>query len=153
MQVLSLGTQLGSLIIPVGMVAQIVSRVDGDNGVQANRDGNLSFAREMIGWRDMQVPLIMSSEMLGMAEGADNAFTRAVVVWPMKDTSKTNLFALSSLNSPQVITLNDDAVRAQFVPSPGMCQNNQVNYALSYAQLENQIGIIPDLKKLSKDLF
>ena len=149
MQVLSLETGLGMVLVPVGMVAQVVSQT---NRIDSSIS-KLDFVRGSIGWRDMEVPLVMSSELLGMKKGVDEGFERAVILWPMQGTNNTNLFALTSYQSPQVITLTEENKSVDFTPDVGLCEGGKINYSLGVVELSTGIGIIPDLKGLSKDLF
>ncbi len=153
MQVLSLGTKTGSLLIPLPMVAQIVSR-----SIHTPYDHNCPFVRESIIWREMSLPLVYCSEMLGEESGADENYIQSVVIWPMKGTEATDLISLTSLVAPHVLNINEDISFIENQPESDDADNaddkdSKYQFRLGMIQLENQLGIIPDLKLLSDNIF
>jgi len=148
MQVLSLETRAGLLLIPVSMVAQITSRAR-----QSTLDHELPFIRNFIQWREYDIPLIFSSEMLGAQQGMDDSYLRSVVLWPMDGGEKTDLFALSSLDSPRVIEIEDDTRLAPAEVRDEFNENGDSSFTLGLIQLGDKLGIIPDLKHLSEQTF
>ena len=148
MQVLSLDTHFGLILVPVSIVAQITSR-----GRQSDLDYELSFIRNSIQWREYDIPLVFSSEMLGAEKGGDDAYLRSVILWPMRGGDKTDLFALSSLDSPRVIGIEDDAGIAPVEIGDEFNENSDPEFTLGFIQLGDRLGIIPDLKRLSEKIF
>jgi chemotaxis signal transduction protein len=148
MQVLSLDTHAGLLLVPVSIVAQITSR-----DRQSAFEHELPFVRSAVQWREYNVPLVFSSEMLGVVQGMDDSYRRSVVLWPMKGGAKTDLFALTSLDSPRVIEIEDDAVAAPVEVGEVFKENSDLGYTLGFIQVGDRLGIIPDLKQLSEKLF
>jgi hypothetical protein len=147
MQVLSLDTSAGALLIPVSMIAQILSRSG-----QAEFSHSLPFIRRSVQWREYRVPLVYSSELLGAEHGSDEIYLRGVVLWPLKGTGATDLFALTSLESPKVITIASDTVLDnsddEISPSQGAR-----DFIIGGLQAEGQKGYIPDLKLLASSIF
>ncbi len=148
MQVLSLETHVGLILVPVRIVAQITSRAS-----QSVLDHELSFVRNSIQWREYNVPLVFSSEMLGAVHGTDDTYIRSVVLWPMKGATKTDLFALSSLDSPRVIDIEDDTVAAPIEVGDIFNENSDQGFTLGFIQIGDRLGMIPDLKRLSEKIF
>jgi hypothetical protein len=148
MQVLSLDTHAGLILVPVSIVAQITSRTR-----QSALDHELPFVRNSVQWREYNVPLAFSSEMLGAVQGTDDSYLRSVVLWPMKGGAKTDLFALSSLDSPRVMDIGDDVVAAPVEISDLFSEDRDQGFTLGFIQLGDRLGIIPDLKRLSEKLF
>jgi hypothetical protein len=148
MQVLSFKSKSGSILVPVGLVAQITGR-EGYN----TRTHDLPFIRSQIRWREFEVPMVFASEMLDADVGADDSFTRSVILWPMKGCKNTELFALSSLDSPKVIEIGEDTVATDIAELEG--QTNLVNnkFTMGLVKLDNQTGIIPDLMHLAGKIF
>ena len=68
MQVLALEFKAGIMLVPFSMVAQIVSR-----SLIKPFHCSASFVSSSISWRDIEVPLVYSSEMLGAESGSDAA--------------------------------------------------------------------------------
>ena len=148
MQVLALDTAVGSLLIPTGMVAQIVSRSE----LKSN-DIDLPFVHGSIEWRDRQIPLVMSSKMLGMKSNEDENYAQAVILWPLSGSAKTDLFALTSFQPPHIMTLSENLSAGEYASKLDIRADDFERYSLGLVELENGIGIIPNLKALSSDLF
>ena len=144
MQVLALDTAFGSILLPVSTVAQIINR----SGEQP-LDHALPFVRTKVRWQGLDVPLVYSSEMLGGEDGSDADFARAVVLWPMRGSAPTDLFALSSRNSPNVVELGEDST----ADLPRSTINGDDSYTLGCIVLGSGTGIIPDLKLISRRIF
>lgn len=164
MQVLSLLTANGPLLIPVGMVAQIVS-----HGEHSAFTHQLSFVRHSIQWRELNIPLVFSSEMLGSNPDTDDSYIRSVILWPMKGTKNNDLFALTSLDSPKVLIVEDKDIALE---SEKKLNNENLlevesdeediefdhdepanAYTLGVIRLGEVAGYIPNLKTLSEKLF
>jgi hypothetical protein len=147
MQVLSLETKAGALLVPVSMVAQILSRSE-----PAEFSHSLPFIRSSVQWREYSVPLVYSSELLGEMQGSDEDYRRGVVFWPLKGTGATDLFALTSLESPKVITIASDTTltssQGEKLPS-GISSD----FIIGGLEAEGQTGYIPDLKHLAASIF
>jgi len=140
MQVVMLKMDAGHLLVPVSIVAQITS-----SSALAPYQGNLPFVRNSIAWRDYRVPVVNSSEMCGAAAGADDAFERTVVLWPMRGAGASDLFGLTSQNSPRVVNIPADSAQAELPVTS--------EYVLGAVSVEGGLGIIPDLEKISRNLF
>ena len=142
MKVLSLDTRAGSLLVPVSMVAQVLA--------SSNRrpyDHRQPYVSYEINWREYAMPLINSSEALGAATIADESYSRAVVLWPLKGCRQTDFFAFTSTQAPKIIVVDDSA---KLLPST---MQKEIRYAAGVIQVESRLGIIPDLKNLAQDLF
>ena len=149
MQVLSLKTTIGSLLVPVSMVAQILSRGDMN---EYGHDEN--FVRHSIGWREYEIPLLYSSEMLGAVNGSDVEFERSVILWPLQGAEKTDLFSLTSLDSPKVVNVENNLSTIKASDDiTALCENGELKNYLGLISLENTLGIIPDLMGISKKIF
>ena len=146
MQVLTLKAQPRNLLVPVSMVAQILGHEKEE--VYAH---SLPFVSSSIQWREFRVPLVYSSHMLGAAPGSDRNFERAVVLWPMEGTRNTDLFALTSMDSPRVVTIGDGSGQSEVLEEAGRLADS--GYVLGGAELEGAEGVIPDLSALARDIF
>ena len=140
MQVVVLKIDAGHLLVPVSIVAQITSSSD-----PTPYQGNLPFVRNTIAWRDFRVPVVNSSELCGAPAGADDAFERTVVLWPMQGAGATDMFGLTSQNSPRVVNIPTDSAQAEAPVNS--------DYVLGAVSVEGGLGIIPDLEKISRNLF
>ena len=140
MQVVTLKVDSGHLLVPVSIVAQITSSAE-----LTPYEGNLPFVRNAITWRNFRVPLVNSSELCGAPAGADDEFERAVVLWPMQGAKASDMIGLTSQNSPRVINVSDDSVQAE--------SSIDSDYVLGAVSIEGGLGIIPDLEKISRNLF
>ena len=130
----------GHLLVPVGIVAQITSSTE-----LAPDQGSLPFARNSITCRNVQVPVVQSSELCGAPVGADDAFERTVVVWPMQGAGATGMIGLTSQNSPRVVNIPADSAQSELPIAS--------DYVLGAVSVEGGLGIIPDLEKISRNLF
>jgi len=147
MQVLALDYQSGFVLVPVSMVAQIVSRLS-----TKEYSSDLNFLSTSVNWREMDIPLVNSSELLGAETGADSAAQRAIVLWPMKGCKPTDLFALTSIGSPQVVSITADNKRLS--PDSGAIKSESAKmFAMDCLDIDGKPGVIPDLKLLSTLIF
>ena len=142
MKVLALETKLGPLLVPVSMVAEIL-------GVMKLQQS--SYQRGWIlgdfHWREYLVPLVCSAGALGADMEESTQYARTVILWPMKDSSPVNFFALTGLGAPRVIDIDSE-------PAPDQSGiTGQLDHLLGYVQLKDRIGIIPDLKNLAHEIF
>ncbi len=170
MQVLTLKAQPRNLLVPVSMVAQILGHEKEDLYAHS-----LPFINSCIQWREFRVPLVYASHMLGAPPGSDRNYERAVVLWPMEGTRNTDLFALTSMDSPKVVTIGEESGRSDVVFRLGEQVHGNVviiggesgrsdapeeagrtvgsDYVLGGAKLEGAEGLIPDLSALARDIF
>ena len=148
MQVLALESIVGNILVPVSMVAQIVSR-----SLTKPFQSYADFVSSSIDWRDIEIPLIYSSEMLGAESGADAEFERAVVLWPMKGRQAADLFALTSMGSPHVVSIDEDTKRMEDNGSSVISNESAREYVLDYLQIEGHPAVIPDLRLISNLVF
>ena len=148
MQVLTVGTSMGLLLIPIGMVAQVVSRSE-----TQELQTDLPFARNQIMWRDLQLPLLFSSEMLGGDSGSDDAYQRVVIVWPMQGADRTQLFGFSSLDSPITVSIDKSASYMGVSDLSRKHGTDLTMVSLGALNMGDQIGVIPNLKNISDSLF
>ena len=81
----------------------------------------------------------------GAPAGADDAFERTVVLWPMQGAGATDMLGLTSQNSPRVVNIPADSAQTE-VPVAS-------EYVLGAVSVEGGLGIIPDLEKISRNLF
>jgi hypothetical protein len=130
------------------MVAQIVSR-----SLIKPFNCSASFVSSSISWRDIEVPLVYSSEMLGAESGSDAEFERAVLLWPMKGSQATDLFALTSMGSPHVVTIDEDIKRLEDEGSSVVSKESARQYVLDYLQVDEKPAVIPDLRLISNLIF
>lgn len=144
MQVLALDTAFGSILVPVGTVAQIVNRSS-----EEPMEHPLPFVRTKMRWQGLDIPVVYSSEMLGGTDGSDADFMRAVVLWPMKGSAPTELFALSSQHSPNVLEL-DESTAADMSRKE---MDGDGSFVLSCINLGDGTGIIADLNLISRKIF
>ena len=142
MKVLSLDTRVGSLLIPVSMVAQVL--VSSNSRPFEHRQ---SFVNHEINWREYTMPLINSSEALGALKIVDEDHSRAVVLWPLKGFKQTDFLAFTSTEAPKIVVL-DESVQA--LPATNL---KEIRYASGVVQIGSRLGIIPDLKHLAQDVF
>ena len=148
MQVLALESKAGNILVPVSMVAQIVSR-----SLMKPFQNHADFVSSSINWRDIEIPLVYSSEMLGADSGSDAEFERAVVLWPMKGRQAADLFALTSLGSPHVVTIDEGIKRVEGNGSSVITNETAREYVLDYLQIEDRPAMIPDLRLISNLIF
>ena len=139
MRVLSLSTKAGMVLLPVSMVAQIVSI---SNAIPINH--RQKYVSSIVRWREFDVPVVQSSRVFSDGELTDEFPTRAVIVWPMEGYQRHDLFALSSTAAPRVILVNESASLVSSKASP---------YAMGVIEIGEETAIIPDLSAISKDVF
>ena len=142
MQVLALDTRVGLLLIPVSMVAQILASAN-----QRPLDHRQSYVSNEISWREYSMPLINSSQALGATSLSNENYSRAVVLWPLKGYKKNDFFAFSSEKAPRVIVIEEGT---KLLPATML---KEIRYAKGIIEVENQLGIIPDLNTLTQDIF
>ena len=67
------------------------------------------------------------------------------MLWPMQGAKASDMIGLTSQNSPRVVNVPDDSVQAE----------NPIDsdYVLGAVSIEGGLGIIPDLEKISRNLF
>ena len=140
MQVLSLPTNSYQLLVPISMVAQIVGR----SNIAESLDINHDHLAGMIVWRDYDVPLIRSSELTGQGLNADQGFERMVILWPMKSASNRAFIALTSMGAPRVIEVDTQQMISMETPVP---------YSIGVVELDAGLGVIPDISRLSEELY
>lgn len=146
MQVLSITSTRGGLFIPLSIVAQVIRNSEGRDW-----DSELDFVESTVNWRDYSVPLVKSSELLGAGINADRNYNRAVVLWPMKSGGKTDLFALTSLDSPRVLTIDSSLESIKTAEDLELVNHNP--YLLDAVEIDGIRGFIPNLDTISSHLF
>jgi chemotaxis signal transduction protein len=146
MQVLTVQAQQGYILIPVSMVAQIVSKSE-----DVSSSHSSGYIRSTIVWREYRIPLINSSEMLGANQGSDEEYDRAVILWPMKGSRSVDLFAFTSLESPRVITIDKNIEKLEIDTTS--ISKQSIELVLQILDIDGKAGFIPNLKKLSKLAF
>lgn len=146
MQILTVQAQQGYILIPVSMVAQIVSKSE-----HVPISHSSGFIHNAIAWREYRIPLINSSEMLGAIQGSDEEYDRAVIVWPMKGSRSVDLFAFTSLESPRVITIDEKIGKLEI--DTDSVNKESLELVLQILDIDSKAGFIPDLKQLSKLVF
>ncbi|MGI9317155.1 MAG: chemotaxis protein CheW [bacterium] len=140
MQVLSLTAQGLKILLPVNMVAQIIGRAKLVQDPAQRFKSNAGDFR----WREYSVPLLRTSELVGASESADDEYERIVVLWPMKSASSRSFIGLTSLAPPRVIEISGQ---------PSAERPADTQYILDCVQLDGDLGLIPDIDQVSRDLF
>ena len=148
MQVLTLQFKAGNILIPISMVAQIVSR-SAIKPFHCRAD----FVSSKIIWRGIEIPLVYSSKMLGAESGSDTEFERVVVLWPMKGNQAEDLFALTSIGSPHVVNIDSDVERLENHELSIVSKESSRKYVLDYLQVEGKPSVVPDLRLISNLIF
>ncbi len=146
MQVLEISSARGAIFVPVSMVAQIM-------GSESEQlwNSKLSFVDSAIIWREYSLPLIHSSGLLGSTSDSSDAYERAVILWPMKGSKSTDLFALTSLDSPRVLNVDERLQSLQNESQQALVASNE--FLLDAVEIDGVSGFIPDLDTLSSYLF
>ena len=93
------------------------------------------------------MPLINSSLLFGATPSDDETFSTAVALWPLKGFETDDFFAFTSISSPRIRVM-DETIR--MLPSSKV---EEVHYASGLVEVNNQLGIIPDLKAVLRDIF
>jgi hypothetical protein len=139
MQVLSLFADGFQVLLPVSMVAQIIGRtqVIEAEPVVRGMAGKIS-------WREFEVPLLLTSELMAAKTGKDESYERIVVLWPMKSAGNQGFLSLTSLGPPRVIDIEDQT-------SPAITPD--LNYLMGAVVLDNGVGAIPDIDLISSDIY
>lgn len=140
MQVLSLTGKGFQLLLPVNMVAQILGRTALSESVATDT----GYVIGSVGWREFQVPVCASSRLLGFEPAADRDYERVVVLWPMKSAHTGAFMGLTSLTAPRVIDIVDPT-------SPE--HPPELDFALDYLMIDGELGVIPDIERLSNTLY
>ena len=86
-------------------------------------------------------------------KGSDAKFERAVVLWPMKGRQAADLFALTSMGSPHVVSIDKDTKRMEDNGSSVISNESARAYVLDYLQIEGHPAVIPDLRLISNLVF
>ena len=142
MQALIIENPAVPIVVPVSLVAQIVSR---DQFMETRR--SINFIMSEIPWREFQVPLISSCQMVGAERSLDDDFQRAVIIWPMKGGKNVDFFAFSAHGAPRVVEVENQLNATELDSGP------VAQYALGACKLDDQTAIIPDLSKISSVIF
>ena len=139
MQALAIPLGAFDMLIPVNMVAQItgVTDVSASELSMPNIEGNIQ-------WRDYQVPLIRAGELISGVSGIDDGYKRIVVLWPMKTADKKSFMAFVSKSAPKVVD-----IVSQSAPE----HHPEFNYVLGYVDLMGGLAVIPDIERISTQLF
>ena len=148
MQALTLDTLFGQLLIPISMVAQIASRSE-----HKDIERSLSFVNSSISWREYNIPLVSSSEMLGAERGADDNYDRAVILWPIQGAENQDLFALTSLESPKIINISNQIKSNEQQGRELITDDTARQFILDFPDIDGHVCFIPDLSLISKLIF
>ncbi len=135
MQVLAIPCKRCELLVPLGMVAEVVGRVPVAPAVLDIR----GFAG-VIHWNGCHLPLFRTSELMGGAASDDQGYRQTVVLWPMKSAGNRSYMALTSLGTSKVIPVGELAPPEEHVMFP---------WALACAAMPEGLGVIPDLEALA----
>ncbi len=139
MQVLALPASGFQILVPVNMVAQIVGMLP-----VSTADMEFRSLSGQIRWREYTVPLLKSSELLTGIPGADTNYQRIVILWPIKNTANDAFIALTSLGAPKVIDITDQPVAETAI---------ELTYTLGLIELDSELGVIPDIGALCRDMY
>lgn len=140
MQVLSLTAQGMQIVLPVNMVAQIL----GKSSLAETSRADVPSLAGHVNWREFEVPVCHSSELLGLDSAADRDYERLVVLWPMKSAHPRAFLGLTSLTAPRVIDVTEQDAPEQVPNLP---------FALGYLDVEGELAVIPDIEQLSGLLY
>ena len=140
MQVLSLTARDVKILLPVNMVAQIIGRAN------LFSEDELAFQSSAgtFKWREYSVPLLRTSQLMGGDESADEGYERIVVLWPMKSATSRSFMGLTSLMPPRVIDITNQ---------PSADPPSDTPYLLDCVRVNDELALIPDIDKVSRDLF
>ena len=122
------------------MVAQILGR----GPVSPISNPALPALAGNVSWREFSVPVCRSSQLLGYDEAADRDYERVVVLWPMKSSHSRAFLGLTSLTAPRVLDVGEGSV-----PNDAP----ELSFALDYLMVDGQLGVIPDIERLSGLLY
>jgi len=139
MQVLSLFADGFQVLLPVNMVAQIIGPTQ-----VAEADPAVRGMTGKIRWREFEVPLLLTSELMAGKTGSDTGFERIVVLWPMKSAGAQGFLAMTSLGPPRVVDIEDQT-------APSTMPN--LDYLLGAVVLDSGIAAIPDIDRVSAELY
>ena len=147
MQVLSFEVEPGNLLVPISMVAQIIRRSE-----LQEYHHKLPIVRQSLNWREKQIPLVNSSELLGSAMDSDKQYQRAVVLWPMQGTKPTDVFALTSLNSPRIEVIDSSvgSINRADMVAHGLTYGH---FTLGVFSFQDRMSFIVDLAKLATVIY
>jgi len=170
-RVLALETPRGAMLIPLNLIADIVnlpvsspaspqpgdfarhdeagkdftrSNFTGDDSAQGDAPRR-SLIRRNFDWRGLQVPLLDASAAVGAPTSPLSRGARAVVLRPLQGSRATAFFALAGNGPPALLEV---AVHA-----PAVTPREPPDNALGCVQLQHRIGIIPDLRRLAREIF
>ena len=143
MQALIVDNPKGAILIPVSLVAQIISREQMQPTVR-----QVPFLLGELPWREFHVPVISGCSVLGGDTADDKAFQRAVILWPMKGGKTTDFFAITSHDAPRVVNIenqpfSDADVAAAF----------DARYCMGCVDLPDGLAAIPDLNRIADEVF
>ena len=151
MQVLSIPVNNYQLLLPISMVAQIIGKVaiadpKSVSASAAAKGGEVSHRclYGMVKWKEYDLPLIRSSELIGQSRKADESYERMVILWPMKSATNRAFIGLTSLGAPRVVDITEQ---------PFANINADLSYSLGVVQLDGSLGVVPDIDRLSSELF
>ena len=143
MQALIVDNPQGAVLIPVSLVAQIVSHEQIQPTVR-----QVPFLLGEIPWREFHVPVISGCRILGGTAAQDDEFQRAVILWPMKGGKTTDFFAIASHDAPRVVNIEHQA----FTDS-GRADAFDAKYCMGCVELPDGIAVIPNLTQVADEIF
>ena len=154
-RVVLLETSRGTLVIPATMVAEIVSTPQSPAHESKHEHEHEWISGDFL-WRGCTVPLINNAvvfaDVVDDADDTDDAERKqtkhgkyAVILLPMKERQPDEFFALCGFAAPSVIEIDDQAV----APDTGQAPQ----HLLGYVQLEQRLGLVPDLNALAHGIF
>ena len=158
-RVVLLETSRGTLVIPATMVAEIVSTTQSPAHEPEHEHEHEWISGDFL-WRGCTVPLIDSAEIFAdVVDDADDTDDTddterkqtkhgkyAVILLPMKERQPDEFFALCGFAAPSVIEIDDQAAAA---PDTGQAPQ----HLLGYVQLEQRLGLVPDLNAVAHGIF
>ncbi len=148
-QVIALQMKLGTLLIPLGMVAEVVGDLQIQPPAHASANAHAWLDGE-IRWRGVNVPVVNPARAFGGAPTTDSPCTGAVILWPMKDGEANQFFALASCATPTLLEIEGGLSAPQ---SNASNADAPLDNLLGCVQLEHGRGMIPDLSKLARQIF
>lgn len=157
------------LLIPLSMIAEMGGAWKPQPGTQDHQWIDGTFF-----WRGLDVPVVNAARAFNVTHPADQACDSIVILQPLEDRETNHFFALAVCGQPKLIEVDAQllAVQPNSAESPSadssssdssssdassseLPENELHNWTnlLGCVQLEHGIGIIPDLKKIARQIF
>ncbi len=143
--VVVLESESGIVLVPAGMVAGVVG-AEVCASLEPHNPRQHDWLYGDLQWHGLKVPAVNIAHAVDANTQTECTPKCAIILWPMKDCNADHFFALFGLEQLTTMEINTDSITL-------LDKTGEAGYILGRTWIDQRMGIIPDLKKLSHRIF